>query len=284
MMSSTTSAHVINVLRVIFSRFGLPHQLVSDNGTQFVSSEFEHFLKTNGIRHITSAPYHPATNGLAERFVQTFKTALRAMKFDAGEVSKKLAQFLLMYRNTEHSTTKTSPAQLMFGHSLRTRLDICKPSLKYDVVNQQTDQVKSRHGSKMRSLKIGQSIWVRDYRSDQKWRKGVVSQKLGPLQYLVEVDNRLWKRHIDQIREHYHADVAPTSAVIDKPTGNPSIDVEISDLLEPQNPEPQVDLPHGDPPQVDPHLNVPVLDRQPQDRQPRQPRVRHAPNRLITEM
>ena len=78
-VSSTTSSSTIEVLRDLFARFGIPEQIVSDNGTQFVSEEFQAFIKSNGIRHITSAPYHPATNRLAERAVQTFKQALRSM-------------------------------------------------------------------------------------------------------------------------------------------------------------------------------------------------------------
>ena len=66
---SATSHSTISVLRTIFASHGLPEILVSDNGTAFTSSEFGIFLRQNGIRHITSAPYHPATNGLAERAV-----------------------------------------------------------------------------------------------------------------------------------------------------------------------------------------------------------------------
>ncbi|XP_056135399.1 uncharacterized protein K02A2.6-like, partial [Lampris incognitus] len=70
-MDSTTASKTITVLRGLFSRHGLPHILVSDNGPQFCSEEFATFLKASGVKHIRSAPYHPATNGLAERFVQT---------------------------------------------------------------------------------------------------------------------------------------------------------------------------------------------------------------------
>ena len=72
MTKSTTSVRTVEMLRTIFARNGLPEQLVSDNGPQFVSEEFREFLRFNGIRHTTSEPYHPATNGLAERFVHTF--------------------------------------------------------------------------------------------------------------------------------------------------------------------------------------------------------------------
>jgi len=47
--------------------------VVSDNGPQLTADTFEEFCKQHGIKHITTAPFHPASNGLAERFVQMFK-------------------------------------------------------------------------------------------------------------------------------------------------------------------------------------------------------------------
>ena len=76
MMTSTTSENTINALRHLFSSYGLPVEIVSDNGPQFVSEEYEIFLKENGVRHIRSAAYHPASNGEAERAVRTFKQAM----------------------------------------------------------------------------------------------------------------------------------------------------------------------------------------------------------------
>ena len=65
-MSSTSSAKTIEVLRNLVVSYGLPQQIVSDNGPQFVSEEFSDFLKKNGVKHIRSIPYHPSTNGLVE--------------------------------------------------------------------------------------------------------------------------------------------------------------------------------------------------------------------------
>jgi len=75
--AGSTSKVVIEELRSLFSQFGLPESIVSDNGTYFTSSEFENFLKLNGVIHLKSAPYHPSTNGLAERAVQIVKRGLR---------------------------------------------------------------------------------------------------------------------------------------------------------------------------------------------------------------
>ena len=94
-VSSTTSSSTIEVLRDLFARTGIPEQIVSDNGAQFVSEEFQALVRSNGIRHITSAPYRPATNGLAERAVQTFKQALRSMHQSSKPVREKLAKFLI---------------------------------------------------------------------------------------------------------------------------------------------------------------------------------------------
>ena len=66
-MPSTTSTATIEKLRVLFAQFGLPNMIVTDNAANFTSVEFQEFCKLNGIRHITSFPYHPASNGLAER-------------------------------------------------------------------------------------------------------------------------------------------------------------------------------------------------------------------------
>ena len=70
----------IKILFSLFARHGLPHKLVSDNGPQFISKEFQLFLNSCGILHIKTAPFHTATNGEAERFVSTFKNFVK--KFD----------------------------------------------------------------------------------------------------------------------------------------------------------------------------------------------------------
>ena len=197
-MKNTTAANTISILRALFARTGLPLQVVSDNGPQFVSEEFAKFMKSNGIHHIRSAPYHPATNGLAERMVQTFKNSLKASKADGFTIQKKLDQFLMAYRIAPHSTTNRLPSELFLGRSLRTRLDLLKPDTRRKVIGSQSEQVKDR-GGKIREFNVGDSVMVRDYRGEKKWRKGVVIERNG-MHYIVRVAPGIcWHRHIEQM-------------------------------------------------------------------------------------
>jgi len=113
-VSSPSAEQAIRVLRHVFSTHGLPEVLVSDNGSAFTSAQFQTFVKLNGFRHVKSAPYHPASNGLAERAVQTVKEAL---KKTTGDLETRLARFLFQYRLTPHSTTGQLPAEfkISFG-------------------------------------------------------------------------------------------------------------------------------------------------------------------------
>ena len=100
-------------MRTLFAQFGVPEMIVTDNGSGYVSSEFEQFLKSNGVKHTTSVPYHPASNGLAKRAVQTVKKGLK--KLTTGTMSFRLAKVPFNYRIAPQTTTGVSPADLLLG-------------------------------------------------------------------------------------------------------------------------------------------------------------------------
>ncbi|XP_033120153.1 uncharacterized protein K02A2.6-like [Anneissia japonica] len=83
-LPSTTSKNVINAIKSIFARHSTAIELISDNGPQFASREFEDFATSWNFKHTTSSPHHSASNGQAENAVKIVKTMIRKVK-DSGE-------------------------------------------------------------------------------------------------------------------------------------------------------------------------------------------------------
>ena len=110
-------------------------------------------------------------NGEAEHCVQTFKKSLKTTKSDPGNLQFKLAQFLLSYRSTPHSTTGLSPAELFLKRPLKTRLDLLHLSVerKVKVLQKQLNQKKHHDAhSKDQSFDIGETVWVANLRGELK--------------------------------------------------------------------------------------------------------------------
>ena len=201
MTNSATSQVTIEKMRSTFAMLGLPEVLVTDNGTTFTSTEFEEFCKRNAICHVTSSPYHPASNGLAERSVQTFKEGMK--KLTDGSLETRLARFLFMYRLTPQSVTGVSPAELLFGRPLRSPLDLLHPDIRSRVSSHQ-EQQKGNHDrhAKERVFHEEDLVYARNFRPGQVWLPGVVVQVRGPVSYSVKLGNGITvRRHVDHLRE-----------------------------------------------------------------------------------
>lgn len=119
-LPSTTTTQVIQKLKTVFARFGIPEEVVSDNGPQFSSAEFKEFARQFDFRHFTSSPHHPQGNGHAERAVQTAKKILK---------QEDPVMALMSYRSTPCSTTGFCPAQLLMGRKIRTTLPTLEKNL-----------------------------------------------------------------------------------------------------------------------------------------------------------
>lgn len=192
---SPTSQSTIQILEQIFFRNGLPECIVSDNATIFKSLEFTDFCKQNGITQKFSPPGHPATNGLAERYVQTLKRKLEAMEDEPGEINFKLNKILFYFRATPLNSGKI-PAENFFGRKLRTRLDAIKPKAPQHM-SQENQAAKPR----VLSFSVGERVQVRVYQQPQKWKFGKVKKRLGNVLYIVELDDGyVLKRHLNQLR------------------------------------------------------------------------------------
>ena len=160
-VSSTSSEVTIATLCHIFATHGLPKHLVSDNAPGFTSVEFKLFIQQNGIKHILTSPYHPSSNGLAERAVQTFKSSVSKLE---GSMEEILIKFLFKYRVIPQTTTGLSPAQLLMGRRSRTHLDLLHPDISQKVMEKQQKLVSSKVP---RRFQVGDKLFVRNFHGPQ---------------------------------------------------------------------------------------------------------------------
>ena len=121
-MRPTAAKKMVVVLTQIFSRYGFPFTLKSDNGPQFCCEEFEKFLSDHGIEHLTSPPLWPQANGHVERQNRTLLKSLKVALTEGKNWREELQKFLLAYRTTPQTSTGVTPAFLMFGRKLKTKL------------------------------------------------------------------------------------------------------------------------------------------------------------------
>lgn len=189
-MSSTTSQATVQALRSIFALEGLPKTIVSDNGTQFTSGEFQQFCRNHSIRHMTSAPFNPESNGIAERMVRTFKTSFLKIMEDHKQGDDALATFLSTYRSAPDDSG-ISPAERLHGRQHRTLLSAIFPESRNQGEMMKTENLR---------FSINQPVFVRQYLRDKKWIPGVIKKTLGRRMYLVKTSNDTWRRHQNQIR------------------------------------------------------------------------------------
>ena len=197
-VSSATTSVTLTKLRQTFSFTGLPHTIVSDNGSCFTSDEFEQFCRANGIKHVRCSPYHPSSNGAAERAVQTVKFGLRKTK---GNLEDRLYTLLARYRVTPQGTTGRAPAEFMLKTPPQTRFDLLRPSVHDKVLEKQAYD-KQRHDTHAaeRAFMTGDSAWALNFQGKPKWMPTVIESQLGPLTFTVRLsDGRLWKRHQDHL-------------------------------------------------------------------------------------
>ena len=208
-VESATSAATIQKMKASFASHGLPVTLVTDNRSVFTSQEFEEFLTKNGIRHIKTSPYHPASNGLIERAVQTMKLALK--KGAGKDLESCLMRFLFRYRMTPHASTGVSPAELLMGRRLRSHLSMTHPGMKeigeatqelvQEKVRATQERQKWHDKAKPRSFIIGDQVLVLNFGRGPKWLPGKVTSIRGPVSVTVELaDGRSVRRHYDHIR------------------------------------------------------------------------------------
>ena len=221
------------------------HILVTDNAPTFTSDDFQEWCRKRGITHLSGAPYHPATNGAAERLVQSFKQSIRKSVLSPKAA---LQEFLMQYRRTPLETG-LSPSKLLNGRQIRTRLDALVPSPAHAAQGKQARQAsKSQQNDKSISVnattyqyRVGAPCYALYFcpkrNKNPWWIPGIVVKVYGTQSVSVRVLPRgpTWQRHVDQLRPRFRADqdkdpgddpAKTTSAQFDQqPTDSPRIQV-----------------------------------------------------------
>ena len=183
-LADTSSQTVIHKLKMHFARHGVPDYVVSDNGPQYTSSEFRRFATTWKFKHVTTSPHYPQANGMAESAVKTCKTIMK----------KALLSGIL-------------PCQRLFGRRTKTLLPFSESLLKTDqtVSNLlKKDRVKQakhfdQHTKQLSELRSGDMVRMK-LPGETQWSQAVVSSKIAPRSYKVEVNGRFYRRNRTQLR------------------------------------------------------------------------------------
>ncbi|XP_037558455.1 uncharacterized protein LOC119435817 [Dermacentor silvarum] len=193
---SPSAEATISVFRTVFSQHGLPDIIVSDNGPAFTSSQYADFLNRNGIRRMMVPPYHPASNGAAERVQQNIKDKLK--KSTPGEFRTQVVLF--HYRSTPHDAAGRVPRELLMGKE-STPLDVMRPSLRSSVqLNQIKQKLHANKGCRIAPIMDpGAPVFTRNFRSSPPW----ISQ-------LNNKQQRLWSLQELLLSQNSHQ-VSPTT-------------------------------------------------------------------------
>lgn len=197
--SSISTTSTIRYLEEDFSHFGFPHHIVSDNATSFASKEFQDWCRFRGIACISGAPYHPATNGIAERFIQTFKRSMRKSELNPDRA---LQEFLHQYRRTPGLSGK-SPSELLNNRQIRSYVDTFHP------VANKHESISSSMPDKYSFVKPNGLCYYKNYNIKEdkspRWLPAVISKVIGNRHVLLKIQksNTVIKRHIEQLRPRY---------------------------------------------------------------------------------
>lgn len=203
---ATTSRAVIEALKNIFARFGVPEKVISDNGPQFDSQEYKLFAEQWNFKISTSSPHHPSGNGKAENAVKIAKRMVKKA-IDSGE---DLTEALLAYRSSPLENGRT-PAELIFGREIKsfvpTRSFKLKPKDSEEVVEKKIVQKKKinrivdERSRKLELLKAGDMVRIRDPVSSIWQKTGTVLKQVQDRSYNIKTDDGgLYRRNRRDIR------------------------------------------------------------------------------------
>ena len=177
-LKSTTSAKIIEAISTIFARFGAPFFLRTDNGPQFVSEEFETFLRSHGVEHRRTTPLWPQANGELERQNRSLLKCLKIAHLEKKNLRTELVTWLTAYRPTPLVTTGSTPFSLMFGREMQSKLlELRRETVDFpreetrgkDWSNKLKGKTYSddRRGAVPKSIRVGDAVLLKAEKSNK---------------------------------------------------------------------------------------------------------------------
>ena len=151
--------HIADHCKQIFSEYGWPETLISDNGPCYAIKTFKKLMTEYNVNHITSSPHYPQSNGLAEKYIQIVKNLFHKAK----EEGQDLYKCLMTYRNTPLSSTLLSPMQMLSNRITRSNLPLstaAKLQMGLCINHPTTDQ--KNHHLLTHDLCINQTVMYQD--------------------------------------------------------------------------------------------------------------------------
>lgn len=169
----------------IMARHGVPREVITDNGSNFISNGIKEFYKKLNIVQKLSTPYNPQGNGVIERFNRTLTTAIRIMSDGSGddrEWDKLLSGIVLAYRNTPHSGTNETPFFLEHGRDPTMPIDLS--FISEDNVSYEVRKDKLKKLRELWEIAEKRALWEQKERNRalSKWKKDIT----------FKVDDLVW--------------------------------------------------------------------------------------------
>ena len=239
-LRKVTATTISQAILQLFSRVGIPQEIITDQGTAFLSKKLKQVYSLLGIKGIRTTPYHPQTDGLVERYIQTLKSMLRKYVAANGKNWDRWLPYLLFaYREVPQASTGFSPFKLLYGRPVRGPLDLFREAwggpqapqttsiLSHvlrmrekmeemtEFVRSNLEQVQHRQKvwydkkARQRSLQTGQKVLLLLPTSENKllaqWQgRFAVTRKMGPATYEIDMPDRKKKQqvfHINLLKE-----------------------------------------------------------------------------------
>ena len=220
----------------LFSRVGVPREILTDQGTNFTSQLLVELYRMLHIQPIRTTPYHPQTDGLVERFNQIWKMMLRKTAVKEGmDWDVMLPYLLFAYREVPQSSTGFSPFELLYGHRVRGPLDIlneswqsskkCEESVVSHVlsIRSKLEMTKNIADENLKKAQLQQKHWydqnarVREFKPDDMVllllptsTSKLLAQWQGPFRVIKKigrVNNQIEMPHYRKKKQIYHTNL-----------------------------------------------------------------------------